>query len=122
MSKYIDADLLRKRIEKNKYLIEPMFAKGDDSYYEGEDEGYNKILALIDSLQYEQPQVADASKMEQPEGYLEYWLEHFGMPKENIENCANQIAQGYGASRFLEGVEVGAEAVTELVLKASKEE
>lgn len=69
--KYIDADKLRKRIEKNKYVIEPMFSKGDDSYYEGEDEGYNRILRIIDSLQQEQPQVADASKMEQSEVELE---------------------------------------------------
>lgn len=57
MSKYIDADLLRDRIKKNKYVIEPMFLKGDDSYYEGEDDGYNRILSITDSLQQEQPEV-----------------------------------------------------------------
>lgn len=55
--KYIDADLLRKRIEKNKYVIEPMFAKGDDCYYEGEYDGYNHILDIIKSLQQEQSEV-----------------------------------------------------------------
>lgn len=53
--KYIDADLLRERIGKNQYVIEPMFLKGDDSYYEGEYDGYNRILSIIDSLQQEQP-------------------------------------------------------------------
>lgn len=53
--KYIDADLLRKKIEKSKYIIEPMFAKGDDCYYEGEYDGYNNILDIIDSLQQKQP-------------------------------------------------------------------
>ena len=45
---------------------------------------------------------------------LEYWLRHFGMPEENIEKCVTQIAQGYGACRYLEGVQHGAEAVNEL--------
>ena len=40
-------------------------------------------------------------QQEQPKGNLEYWLEHFGMPKENIDNCITQIAQGYGACRYL---------------------
>ena len=52
--KYIDADLLRERIEKNQYIIEPMFLKGDDSYYEGEYDGFNRILTIIYSLQQEQ--------------------------------------------------------------------
>ena len=46
--------------------------------------------------------------------HLEYWLEFFGMPKENIEKAVTQIAQGYGAKRFLDGVSMGAEAVHSL--------
>lgn len=57
MSKYVDTDLLRERIEKNQYVIEPLFSKGDDSYYEGEYDGYNRILSIIDSLQQEQQEV-----------------------------------------------------------------
>ena len=53
MTKYIDADILCERIKKNQYVIEPMFLKGDDSYYEGENDGYNRILDIIDSLQQE---------------------------------------------------------------------
>ena len=53
MAKYIDAELLCERIRKNQYVIEPMFLKGDDSYYEGENDGYNRILDIIDSLQQE---------------------------------------------------------------------
>ena len=41
-------------------------------------------------------------------------LAHFGMPKENIESAITQIAQGYGAQRYLEGVSSGAKAVSEL--------
>ena len=41
---------------------------------------------------------------------LEYWLEYYGMPKENISNCADIIRQGYGANRYLEGLQTGAEA------------
>lgn len=45
---------------------------------------------------------------------IEYWLREFGMPEDNIENCATQIAQGYGVCRYLDGVKAGAEAVNEL--------
>ena len=41
---------------------------------------------------------------------LEYWLEYYGMPKENIRNCADIIRHGYGANRYLEGLQTGAEA------------
>ncbi len=57
MAKYIDAELLRERIKKNQYVIDPMFIKGDDSYYEGENDCYNRILDIIDSLQQEQEDV-----------------------------------------------------------------
>ena len=59
--KYIDADLLRDRIKKNKYVIEPMFLKGDDSYYEGENDGYNRVLRIVDSLQQEQIDMSEMS-------------------------------------------------------------
>lgn len=41
-------------------------------------------------------------------------LEYYGMPKENIESATEQIAETYGANRYLEGVANGAEAVKEL--------
>jgi hypothetical protein len=41
-------------------------------------------------------------------------LAHYGMPKENIESAVEQIAETYGACRYLEGVAAGAEAVKEL--------
>ena len=41
-------------------------------------------------------------------------LAYYGMPEENIENAAEQIAETYGASRYLDGVKAGAEAVKEL--------
>ena len=39
-------------------------------------------------------------------------LRFYGMPEDNIDMAINQIAQGYGACRFLEGVEIGAKAVS----------
>ena len=39
-------------------------------------------------------------------------LKFYGMPEDNIDMAINQIAQGYGASRVLEGVSLGAEAVS----------
>ena len=44
-------------------------------------------------------------------------LKFYGMPEENIDMAINQIAQGYGACRFLEGVKAGAEAVKEIIEK-----
>lgn len=92
MGKYIDAEKLKAEIKawRNKQIG---FAW----------DAVNEVLKIVSSIQ-----------QEQPEGNLEYWLEHFGMPKENIDNCITQIAQGYGACRYLEGVQHGAEAVNEL--------
>jgi hypothetical protein len=41
-------------------------------------------------------------------------LGYYGMPKENIESAVEQIAETYGACRYLDGVNAGAEAVKEL--------
>jgi hypothetical protein len=41
-------------------------------------------------------------------------LAYYGMPKENIESAVEQIAETYGACRYLDGVATGAEAVNEL--------
>ncbi len=51
---YIDADLLRKEIEKNKNMIDGLFTEGDDSVYDAENDTYNRVLRIIDSLQQEQ--------------------------------------------------------------------
>lgn len=55
--KYIDADLLRKEIEKERKSIEGLFIEGDNNFYDGQDDAYNHTLALIDSLQQEQQEV-----------------------------------------------------------------
>lgn len=99
MNKYIDAEKLIKAIED----------KGLDCSFAIKMERLD-TLALIDELQ-----------QEQPEGNLEYWLEYFGMPKGNIDNCITQIAQGYGACRYLEGIQHGAEAVNELAKQEQPE-
>lgn len=41
-------------------------------------------------------------------------LDYYGMPKENIEAAVEQIAETYGACRYLDGVKAGADAVIEL--------
>lgn len=48
-------------------------------------------------------------------------LKHYGMPEENIESAITQIAQGYGAQRYLEGVDSGAKAVSEMGESLEKE-
>lgn len=70
----------------------------------------NQLLSFLDSLQANHQVKTESRKNNR----LEYWLRLFGMPEENIDNCITQIAQGYGACRYLEGVAHGAEAVTEL--------
>lgn len=117
--RYIDAEKLiteiKRRMNENYELAEkaPMF-----SHRAVEDFG---ILAFIEALRQErqeQPEVPDA----QSKVGLEYWLKFFGMPTENIENCATQIAQDYGACRYLEGVQHGAEAVNELGKELARQE
>lgn len=46
---------------------------------------------------------------------VEFWLGYYGMPKENIEVCARQLRQGFGASRYMEGVAAGGAAVKEIL-------
>lgn len=60
--KYIDADLLRKEIErrKEKWLAESrLIKKGKDKamYAAGKSSGYTEFLSLVNSLQQEQPEV-----------------------------------------------------------------
>jgi hypothetical protein len=43
------------------------------------------------------------------------------MPEENIESAVEQIAETYGACRYLDGVTAGAEAVSELGSQEAKE-
>ena len=57
MEYIIDAELLRKEIEKNKNMIDGLFTEGDDSVYDGEDDAYNRVLRIIDSLRQEQQEV-----------------------------------------------------------------
>ena len=44
-------------------------------------------------------------------------LAYYGMPEENIETAIEQIAETYGACRYLDGVKAGADAVKELEKK-----
>ena len=72
MSKYINADLLRKEIEKNKNIIDGLFTEGDDSVYDGEDDAYNRVLRIIDSLQQEQQEVDLDSKLSEFMSFYAY--------------------------------------------------
>ena len=92
-----------------------LYAPGKPLYTEAHHKGIHECMLMWQKLhQYyfstmqEQPVTKDTSS------HLEHWLAFFGCPKENIEKCATQIAQGYGAIRYLEGVQHGAEAVNEL--------
>lgn len=89
--------------------------KVDKAYLNGVLITLSDVLSCITSLQPEQPDTKEQSS------HLEHWLAFFGCPEENIEKCATQIAQGYGAIRYLEGVQRGAEAVNELAQQEQPE-
>lgn len=63
--KYIDAELLRKEIEEERKSIEGLFIEGDNNFYDGQDDAYNHTLALIDSLQQEQPDKESLNESQQ---------------------------------------------------------
>ena len=89
--------------------------KVDKAYLNGVLITLSDVLSCITSLQPEQPDTKEQSS------HLEHWLAFFGCPEENIEKCATQISQGYGAIRYLEGVQRGAEAVNELAQQEQPE-
>lgn len=70
MSKYIDAEKLIAEIERRRSEAEKIFnhvfeyASSAKEISEWVSREYNNILSYIISIQQEQPQVADASKME----------------------------------------------------------
>ena len=102
---------------KRDYTITVSASMNDDVFwavrYKGEPmpvksaEDYETIAAMLESARQ---QITNAHAIHEDKG-LEYWLWYYGMPPDNIEKCANQIAQGYGACRYLEGVKDGADAV-----------
>jgi len=53
---------------------------------------------------------------------LEKILIYYGMPESNIQTAIEQIAETYGANRYLEGVMAGVDAVDELREKEEKGE
>lgn len=41
---------IRQEIERQRRFIEGLFIEGDNSFYDGQDDAYNHLLAFIDSL------------------------------------------------------------------------
>lgn len=80
MSRYIDTEILIAEIERLKEraqaerVLHPKTILSAKNYLLIKD--YDALLSFITSLQQEQPQVADASKMEQTEVDLEKEIEH----------------------------------------------
>ena len=113
--KYIDSEKLIAEIDRRLKIVEP-----HKNTFESAAACRQELIwmkGFIAYLQQEQPHFADADKTSN----LEHWLAFFGMPKENIDNCITQIAQGYGACRYLEGIQHGAEAVNELAKQEQPE-
>lgn len=48
-------DKIRQEIERQRSFIEGLFTEGDNSFYDGQDDAYNHLLAFIDSLPEEKP-------------------------------------------------------------------
>lgn len=110
---YIDAEKLIAEIERWRDKAKEKYNK--NPYSMGRCDALAEFRNHIVSLQQEQPVTKE------PISHLEHWLAFFGCPEENIEKCATQIAQGYGAIRYLEGVQNGAEAVNELAQQEQPE-
>lgn len=74
--KYIDADLLRKEIEKRKNICNGVYERDSDTYYQGKAVAYQETLSLIDSLQQEQT-LTDCNELQEPEVDLEKEVEKY---------------------------------------------
>ncbi len=46
---------IKAEIERQRRFIEGLFIEGDNSFYDGQDDAYNHLLAFIDSLPEEKP-------------------------------------------------------------------
>lgn len=46
---------IKAEIERQRGFIEGLFIEGDNSFYDGQDDAYNQLLAFIDSLPEEKP-------------------------------------------------------------------
>lgn len=53
--KYIDAELLKKEMEKRMHICDGVFERNSDTYYQGKAVAYQETLSFINSLQQEQP-------------------------------------------------------------------
>ena len=116
--KYIDVEKLKAEIERYKQgaAIARFDNAGENAdYFQGKVDLCDDLTHIIEFLQQEPPVTKE------PISHLEHWLAFFGCPEENIEKCATQISQGYGAIRYLEGVQRGAEAVNELAQQEQPE-
>lgn len=69
MNRYIDIDKLKAEIEiYEDAAIDAYNPQGEDAdFWHGKVVAFEDLKTIVTSLQQEQPQVADASKMEQPE-------------------------------------------------------
>ena len=56
-------DKIRQEIESLKELNEGLYTEGDNSYYEGQDNGYNHILAFLDCLPEEASCIYDTNEL-----------------------------------------------------------
>lgn len=115
---FIDSLQQEPRFPQYDNIVDKVFGAGNLEGFEYREAEMLVALAkeeLLKSLQQEQ------TVTKEPISHLEHWLAFFGCPEENIEKCATQIAQGYGAIRYLEGVQHGAEAVNELAKQEQPE-
>lgn len=90
--KYIDASLLRKEIEKNKNMIKWLFIEGDNSVYDGENDAYNRMLRIIDSLQQETSEIS----LEKFTEKMDNWKARYNYP----DNISIKATMAFTARMF----------------------
>ena len=74
--KYIDADLLKKEVEKKIHTCRDIFERTSDTYFQGRVVAYKETLSFIDSLQQEQQEV-DLEKFTEK---MDAWKARYNYP------------------------------------------
>lgn len=101
--KYIDADLLRKEIERRREANKRQYhsSTGGMSWQRmcGEEDCLVELLAFLDSLQQEQPTNTGNLCSE-----LTDFLVRNDVPEEKAKFLANRISDEYGSKKYLEGL------------------
>jgi len=121
---------IRQEIERQRSFIEGLFIEGDNSFYDGQDDAYNHLLAFIDSLQEEKP---SEDLNDEIKKFIEEYGYERGEDKLLIAIVARHFAEWQKEQMmdewlkdrdgcFWGGVEEGKKAMNDQLMKDSEED